>query len=268
MANGGNPNVAQTSAQAYQSGANAMNPALNAVQTGYNAAQATPYAPMAADLSAYQNPYQQQVIDTTMGDLDRARQMTQVGNRDQAIAGGAFNGSRHGVAEAGTNRAFADVAARTSAGLRSQGFTNAQNASMADAQFGLNRAGALGGFGTQAAGIGSTAAGIGQSGFDMTRAINNDQFNQGLAQQQLKQQVIDRAREQFYRYTGQPQQSLANSASAFGLMPQETTTTTSGGGPGIFDFLTAAAAIAGAPATGGLSLGALAASKALGEGPD
>ncbi len=85
-----------------------------------------------ANLAAYQDPYTQQVVDAALGDLERSRQLAQQRTSAQAIAANAFGGSRQGVAEAETNRAFADQAARTAAGLRSQGFTQAANLAQAD----------------------------------------------------------------------------------------------------------------------------------------
>jgi len=78
-----------------------------------------------ADLNAYQNPYTSQVVDNTLSDLDRARKMAIGRDQDQAIGAGAFGGSRSGILEAETNRAFADQAARTSANLRRSGFDRA-----------------------------------------------------------------------------------------------------------------------------------------------
>ena len=77
------------------------------------------------DLEAYQNPYQSQVIDNTLGDLNRARQMQLQSDQDAAIGRGAFGGSRSALLEAETNRNFAEQAAKTSGNLRSQGFDRA-----------------------------------------------------------------------------------------------------------------------------------------------
>jgi len=111
------------------------------------ATQTTPSL-LQTDLSAYQSPFTQQVIDTSLSDLDRARQMAVGRDQDRAISAGAFGGSRSGVLEAETNRAFAEQAARTAANLRQQGFTQALGAaesdlsrSMADRRF---QAGLLG----------------------------------------------------------------------------------------------------------------------------
>ncbi len=87
---------------------------------------------LGADINAYQNPFTTQVIDQSLSDLDRARQMAIGGDQDRAISAGAFGGSRSGILEAETNRAFADQAARTSSGLRQAGFNQAQRAAESD----------------------------------------------------------------------------------------------------------------------------------------
>ena len=78
-----------------------------------------------SNIQRYQNPHTDQVVDAAMSDLDRQRQRQTLGIGDQAAAAGAFGGSRHGVAEAETNRAFADQMAQTAAGLRQGGFDQA-----------------------------------------------------------------------------------------------------------------------------------------------
>ena len=77
-------------------------------------------------VQTYMNPYQQEVIDASMGDIERQRQQQQLRDRAAAVQAKAFGGSRQGVAEALTNEAFSRTAANTAAQLRSQGFTQAQ----------------------------------------------------------------------------------------------------------------------------------------------
>lgn len=86
-----------------------------------------------ADISQYTNPYQSEVIDTTLDALDRQRQIQQQQNAAGATQAGAFGGSRHGVVEAETNRAYADQAAQTAAMLNAQGFDTAAGLQQADA---------------------------------------------------------------------------------------------------------------------------------------
>ena len=94
---------------------------------GYSAAQLSD-----ADLSQYMNPYTQDVIDTTMADLGRARDSAMNASGVAATRGGAFGGDRHAVMESLNNADYMRQAASTSAQLRNQGFQNAQNAAMAD----------------------------------------------------------------------------------------------------------------------------------------
>jgi hypothetical protein len=74
----------------------------------------------------YMNPYQTDVINASMGDIERQRQQQQLRDRAAAVQAKAFGGSRQGVAEALTNEAFDRTAANTVANLRNQGFTQAQ----------------------------------------------------------------------------------------------------------------------------------------------
>jgi len=71
------------------------------------------------------NPYEQQVIDRSMGDFNRARQMTMMDNAGDAVAGSAFGGSRQGVQNALTNEGFAREAGNTAAQLRYAGYNDA-----------------------------------------------------------------------------------------------------------------------------------------------
>lgn len=82
-------------------------------------------AGMFGNLSPYMNEYNNQVVNTALGDVERSRQMATNQTGDAATAAGAFGGSRHGVAEAQTNEAYARQSARTAADLRARGFDTA-----------------------------------------------------------------------------------------------------------------------------------------------
>lgn len=84
------------------------------------------------DLTPYQNQFQQGVIDTALGDIERARQMQQNENAAAAVSAGAFGGSRQGLVEAETNRAALEQAANTAARLRQQGFESAAQRAESD----------------------------------------------------------------------------------------------------------------------------------------
>jgi hypothetical protein len=78
------------------------------------------------------NPYTQAVTEQSLADLERSRQLQQQQTSAQATASRAFGGSRQGVAEAETNRAFGENAARLVAQQNAAGYQAAQQASEAD----------------------------------------------------------------------------------------------------------------------------------------
>jgi len=85
----------------------------------------TPFG--AADIEAFYNPYEEQVVEGALGDIERSRQMQDVTDRARAIQAKAFGGSRQGVQSALTNEAALRTAASTASGLRSAGFNTAAN---------------------------------------------------------------------------------------------------------------------------------------------
>lgn len=104
-------------------------------------------------LGMYRDPYEGQVVNQALGDLDRSRQLAQGQNASLATMSGAFGGDRSAILEAETNRGYADAAARTAAQLRSQGFTQAANLAQSDASRGLTA-----GMANQGAGLQSQLA--------------------------------------------------------------------------------------------------------------
>ncbi len=208
------------------------------------------------NISDYMNPYESQVVGQSMADLDRARQIQQMQQNAQMGAAGAFGGSRHGIAQAESNRAFYDRAGAMAGGLRQQGFQNAQQmaqqdlqrqmqASLANQQTeqtglarklqagmanqnveqqGLQRMLQAGlanqGAGLQGAGQRLQAAGqlgrLSQQGFDMGRTLTGDVREQGNMQQLMQQQLIDAAKKQFAGYTGAPASTIGYLSQALG----------------------------------------------------
>jgi hypothetical protein len=166
------------------------------------------------NIGAYQNPYTQQVVDTTLADLDRSRQMAVSRDQDRAIGAGAFGGSRSGVLEAETNRAFADQAARTAAGLRQGGFDRATSLAGQD----INRE------------IGNRGFQAGLFGNQLADQYNNLGLLSGIGgqQQQFQQQALNQAYGQYADAMGYGQKQLGLLSQAAGLIPQQSTTTQTG----------------------------------------
>lgn len=91
-------------------------------------------ATMGANLMAqYQNPFEAQVVQGALGDIERQRQIAQQAQQAKAVGARAFGGSRQAVAEALTNEDFTRQAANTAAQLRSAGFTTAAGLAQQDA---------------------------------------------------------------------------------------------------------------------------------------
>lgn len=226
--------------------------------------QATGYKPATIagqNLSAYTNPYESQVVNQALGDIERSRQMAQNQGGAAATQAGAFGGSRHGIAEAETNRNYMDQAARTASNLRQAGFQNAQSlagqdvgAMNAASQFGAtnqmtaqqqNAANQLAGS-QQRLGAASQMGGLGQQAFNTGQTIQSNLLQQGAMQQGLNQQVIDAAKGQYQGFTGAPANALNILGGALGAQPnQSTTTEKQNAGP--LQFIQAAA---GMPGTG------------------
>lgn len=126
---------------------------------------------LSQDIGAYQSPYQQQVIDLAMGDIQRQADIARGSAQDRAIRSGAFGGSRSAILEAESQKPYVEQMARTSAGLRQSGFEQAQQAAQAD----LARQQQLGIFG---------------AGQEQQRALQQAQFGQqaGIFGAELGQQ--------------------------------------------------------------------------------
>jgi hypothetical protein len=101
------------------------------------------------DIQQFMNPYEQQVIQNTLGDIEQSRQMAAIQTANAANAAKAFGGSRYGVQQSLTDQAALQQAAKTSAQMRQAGYgqaaqlaMNARNLGMQGAQTVLGLGGA------------------------------------------------------------------------------------------------------------------------------
>lgn len=149
-------------------------------------------------MSAYQNPYEQQVVQGTLADIERQRQLSQQAQQARAVGARAFGGSRQAVAEAIANEDYMRQAANTAAQLRSAGFTTAAGFGQTDAARAMEAARAN--IANQLAGAGIRQTAVGQLG-----ALGAQQQNLGMTgaqavmsaeqqRQQLAQARLDAAR--------------------------------------------------------------------------
>lgn len=91
-------------------------------------------------LDRFMNPFQKDVIDATTQNLERSRDQAITEGQAAATQAGAFGGSRHGVADALTNREFFDSLGATTAGLNAANFGQAQASRQSEVERNLNTA--------------------------------------------------------------------------------------------------------------------------------
>ena len=218
----------------YQQASEGVTKAMQGAQAGMGFTPMAITAPTQQAIGQYMNPYESQVVGQSLADIERSRQMAQNVGGAQASAARAFGGSRHGIAEAETNRAALEQAARTASSLRQSGFNQAQQlARQAQMQ---NQAAQLSGA-QQRLSAGAQLGSLANLGFGMGQQIQDRMTQQGALQQALQQQLINAAKGQYAGYTGAPAQSLQYLLQAIGAAPVPKASTESYS-PGLFDYLT------------------------------
>lgn len=178
-----------------------------------------------SQISAYYNPYEQQVVDVVSSDFDRARKMSDMQEAGKAVGAGAFGGSRAGIAQQEAQRNLNDAELRALASLRGQGYQSAMSQASGDFENQQRRAQqasqmmgnlgstygqlgqrdvellsnlgkGLGSLGTSEANLGSLAAGQGRADVSMlgnlgaiSRGVDQDTldavYKTNLARQQM-----------------------------------------------------------------------------------
>ena len=158
-------------------------------------------APTSQQIASYANPFQQQVIDATLSELDKQAGIQRGQLAGQAVRGGVFGGGRYGVAEAELAKGQQDARAAALANLNRQNFAQAQQAALNQLEreraIGLG----IGALGAQQASLGQQAQQFGQSDIQNLLGI-------GALQQQFNQSGLDLARQNQLQRIMQPYQQL------------------------------------------------------------
>ena len=190
----------------------------------------------------FMDPYTEEVIKQSEADMMRQNQMQQNQLSAQAVGQGAFGGSRGAVAQGELNRNTADQMARTSAGLRSQGYQQALQGAqsafgdqMGRQQNAASLFGSLGsaygqtgqGLGSLAGGLtqaGTTQAGMGEALQGATGRDVNMLLGLGGMEQQFNQAGMDAERQTIMDRNRQPYQNLAFMGDIFRGVPSTQST--------------------------------------------
>jgi len=192
---------------------------LGGVSEGFGASRAgltalagtgTQFNPYSAEM--YMNPFEDEVVQQAMADIDRGSQLQRQQLGAQAAATGAFGGSRQAVAEQELNRSLNEQKARLAGQLRMGGFESAQQ--RAEQAFenaqrrrqnqatiagtlgqGLGSLGTMGGqIGDQLGLAGLRQAGLGQLGQQLNLGDIRTLEALGTRDRGIQQQILDAQR--------------------------------------------------------------------------
>jgi len=166
--------LAQTGLGAYQP---ALEAARTTIGTGLETLGAAQQTLDPTQVSTYMDPYQQQVTQQALAELDRQAQIQAQRTAAEGVAAGAFGGSRFGVREAEEARNLAQVKSQRIFEDLSRNFLQAQQAQARTAQ-------QLGTLGTQTLQAAQAQAGLGQLG----QQLGGEDINRLLGLGQLSQQ--------------------------------------------------------------------------------
>ena len=286
------PTVSPVANNPYQQAADAQKAAIQGTQasmgyqpmmvrptgyqaTGYGATMQGGPNSAASQMSNYTNPYENQVVQSTLRDVEMGRQNAMNAAGAQATNANAFGGSRHALVEAETNKAYQQQALDAASKLRQQGFNAALGAAQFDvgqqqavnaanqmaanqaSQFGATAANTANQFGAQQgmtaqqlnqmAGMNANTqnlnaanqmANLGNQSFNYGTQLNNQQMQQGAMQQQMMQNLINAAKQQYQGYVGAPQQGLNTMLGTTTGMPNMAGQQNSYN-PGLFNYMQA-----------------------------
>lgn len=139
----------------------------------------------------YMNPYESQVVQSALGDVERAYQGQQRALSSSAIGAGAFGGAREGVQRGILGGEYLRQVGDVSGRLRQAGFESGAQRFAADraSQLGASQAqlAALAGASSGLAQFGSQERGIQQAG--LTEAFRDFVEQQGFEQNQINQVI-------------------------------------------------------------------------------
>ena len=184
-----------------QQGIGSFEPFLQAAQAAQTAGLGTlgagaqtvagaQFEPTADRIKQFMDPYQQNVTQEALKEIDRQQQMAQNQLAGQAVKAGAFGGSRFGVQQSELARNAADLKSRRIFEDLSRNFQQAQGAARAANQQRIQAGQVFGQLGRGVSGIGGAMAGLGAQqqalqGRDVQQLLGIGGLQQQQAQQQL-----------------------------------------------------------------------------------
>jgi len=214
--------------QAYQ-GIGAYQPFLDAAQQTQAAALGTTGAGVQAlgqmnfdpnRAQAFMDPYQQNVTNEALKEIDRQSQMASNQLAGKAVQAGAFGGSRFGLQQSELARNTQDLKSRRIFEDLSRNFQQAQATAQAANTQRLQQGQQFGNLGKQTSGIGGMMAGLGAQTQQLGQSDVNQLMGIGGMQQQQQQRMFDVNTANIAAMENAPFQRLSASAGIMGqLLP-------------------------------------------------
>ena len=177
------------------------------------------------DIGAYMNPFIQQVMDRSLGEVDRQAGIERNALKGQVAAQGAYGGSRHGIMESEQRRNTADLKQNLIASLLSGAYSDAGSQYRAD----VNNNFVNSGLQLDASNM---LAGLGQRGSQLGYQDAAAQLDIGQRQEGQQQAGLDTAYADFLRQFNYPIEMLNLRTSTAAGMPYSTTSITEESGFG------------------------------------
>jgi len=210
-------------------GIGAYQPFLDAAQASQAAALGTTGAGVQAlgqmnfdpsRAQAFMDPYQQNVTNEALKEIDRQAAMAQNQLAGKAVQAGAFGGSRFGLQQSETARNAQDLKSRRIFEDLSRNYQQAQSAAQAANTQRMQQAQQFGNLGKQTSGIGGMMAGLGAQTQQLGQSDINQLMGIGGMQQQLGQRFYDVETANKAAMENAPFQRLSASAGILGqLLP-------------------------------------------------
>jgi len=214
--------------QAY-GGIGAYQPFLDAAQQTQAAALGTTGAGVQAlgqmnfdpnRAQAFMDPYQQNVTNEALKEIDRQQQMASNQLAGKAVQAGAFGGSRFGLQQSELARNAQDLRSRRIFEDLSRNFQQAQSAASAANTQRLQQGQMFGQLGKATSGIGGVMAGLGAQTQQLGQSDVNQLMGIGGMQQQLGQRELDTGTANLAAMQNAPFQRLSAGAGIMGqLLP-------------------------------------------------
>ena len=156
----------------------------------------------AEQIQQYMNPYEQQVLQAQLDEMNRQSEIQRQNLQAQAVQAGAFGGSRQAVQEAELGRGLAAAQAQAIAQSKQQNYAQALAAAQQQQGQLAQMASQYGNLGIQQAALGQTAQQLGQQDVSYMYGL-------GETQQRQSQAELDALRASNLQEAMQPYQQLA-----------------------------------------------------------